>query len=107
MIAANLFMSTHKHDWRLGMIQNNIESWKKGNTSLHPISIENNCWIGPNCVFESDTYISHHSIICANSVVKSGVYPPYSLIGGTPAKIIKNIKGDLDIQKIVSGEQYE
>lgn len=96
MIGAGVFMSTYKHDWRIGMIQNDVPSWKKGNTSLGPISIESNVWIAPGCVFESDVYIGHHSIISANTLIKSGVYPPYSFIAGNPGKVIKSIKDELN-----------
>lgn len=101
MIANNVFISTYEHSWKKGMLQDNIESWKKGDTKTNCVSIENNCWIGPNCSFESNVYLGHHSVVCANTLVKSGIYPPYSLIGGAPCKVIKNIKNELDIESKV------
>lgn len=60
------------------------------------ISIESNVWVGPNVVFESNTFIGHHSVVAANSLVQSGIYPPYSFIAGNPAKIKHSIKKQLD-----------
>lgn len=99
MIAVNVFISTYYHNWRKGMLQDNVQSWKKGDTKNYIVSIEDNCWLGPNVVVEANTIIGHHSVICANTIVKSGIYPPYSLIGGNPGKIIKNIEGELIVEK--------
>lgn len=99
MIAVNVFISTYYHNWRKGMIQDNVQSWNKGDTKNYIVSIEDNCWLGPNVVVEANTIIGHHSVICANTIVKSGIYPPYSLIGGNPGKIIKNIEGELIIER--------
>ena len=87
MVARNVFISTYHHNWTLGMMQNETESWAKGNTSLKCVSIESNTWIGPGCVIEADVVVGHHSVIAANSFVKSGIYPPYSFIAGCPAKV--------------------
>jgi len=95
MMAKGIFASTYYHDWLIGMQQNDIPSWQKGNVRTEPISIEENVWIGPHCILESGVYIGHHSIVGGNSLIQRGVYPPYSFIAGIPAKIIKNIESSL------------
>lgn len=54
------------------------------------IYIEDDVWIGANVMITKGVNIGRHSVIAANSVVVSDV-KPYSLVGGNPAKLIKNI----------------
>lgn len=56
--------------------------------SKGPISIGHDVWIGAQCVILSGAVIGDGAIIAANSVVTGNV-PPYAIVGGTPAKIIK------------------
>lgn len=53
------------------------------------ITIENDCWIGANVVFLDGAYLGKGSVVAAGAVVR-GVFPPYSLIGGVPARIIRS-----------------
>lgn len=52
------------------------------------IIIEDDCWIGANAVITAGVTIGKHSIVAAGSVVTKSV-PPYSIVGGNPAKILK------------------
>ena len=56
--------------------------------SISPITIEDDVWIAANSVITAGTTIGCHSVIAAGSVVTKSV-PPYSLVAGTPARIIK------------------
>ncbi len=47
--------------------------------------------IGEGCVILPGVTIGEHSIIGANSVVTKNI-PPYSIVGGNPAKVIKVIR---------------
>ena len=55
------------------------------------ITIEDDVWIGANSVITSGVNIGHHSIIAAGAVVTKDV-APYTMVGGVPAKTIKNLK---------------
>ena len=55
-------------------------------TSL--ITIDDNVWIGANCVVTKGVNIGRHSIIAAGSVVNKDV-PPFSVVAGNPARVIK------------------
>lgn len=55
------------------------------------IIIGSNVWIGDKSTILSGVNIGEGSIIAANSVVTKDV-PPYSIVGGIPAKIIKSNK---------------
>lgn len=64
---------------------------KEQGTIRAPIFIDENCWIGAKVTILAGTKIGRHSVVAAGSVV-SGEFPPYSVIGGIPAKVIKEIK---------------
>jgi acetyltransferase-like isoleucine patch superfamily enzyme len=52
------------------------------------IRIENNCWIGSNAIVTAGITIGKHSIVAAGSVVTKDV-PPYTVVAGNPARIIR------------------
>jgi acetyltransferase-like isoleucine patch superfamily enzyme len=56
-----------------------------------PVCIEDNCWLGQNAVILKGATIGHDSIVGANSTVTHDV-PPYSVVAGNPARIIKRLK---------------
>ena len=53
------------------------------------ISIESDVWIGANATILDGVKISLGTIVAANSVVTNS-FPPYSIIGGIPAKFIRS-----------------
>ncbi|MEG1311858.1 MAG: CatB-related O-acetyltransferase [Romboutsia sp.] len=61
--------------------------------------IEDNVWIGANCVIMNGVTIGEGSVIGANSVVTKDI-PPYSVAVGMPAKVLKNRKEEFDIEDI-------
>lgn len=62
--------------------------------SPKPIVIEENVWIGHNAVILKGLTIGKGSVVAADSVVTKSI-PPYSLVAGNPARIVKNnIKWD-------------
>jgi acetyltransferase-like isoleucine patch superfamily enzyme len=61
--------------------------------STLPIVIEDDVWVGANSVILAGTSIGKHSIIAAGSVVKRSV-PPFTVVAGNPAKIIKQYDFD-------------
>ncbi|MDD1796224.1 sugar O-acetyltransferase [Enterovibrio sp. ZSDZ42] len=59
-------------------------------TYCKPIVVENDVWIGGSTVICQGVTIGARSVIAANSVVTRDV-PPDSLVGGSPAKVIRMI----------------
>lgn len=53
-----------------------------------PIIVEDDVWIGMNCIILSGIRIGKGAVIAAGSVITRDV-PPYSVVGGNPGKIIK------------------
>ena len=58
-------------------------------TSKGPVHIGNNVWIGDKATILPGVTIGDGAVIAANSVVTNDV-PAYAVMGGAPAKIIKN-----------------
>lgn len=52
-----------------------------------PIIIDDYVWIGPNVTILKNTHIGEGAVIGANAVVTKDI-PPYTIVGGVPAKII-------------------
>ena len=55
---------------------------------IKPIKIEDNVWIGCNSLILKGITIGHGAVIAAGSVITKDV-APNSLVGGNPAKVIK------------------
>lgn len=52
------------------------------------VKIEDDCWIAANSVILAGVTIGRGTVIAAGSVVTKDV-PPYSIVAGVPAKVIK------------------
>ncbi|MGV5001027.1 CatB-related O-acetyltransferase [Shewanella xiamenensis] len=65
-------------------------------TSKGGIKIDDDVWIGFNSIILSGVHIGRGSIVAAGSVVTKS-FPPYSVIGGNPAKFIKERLSSDDI----------
>lgn len=81
---SQLFTPTHSLDYRS---RRNWETW------CLPITIEDDVWIGGNVCICQGVTIGARSVVAAGSVVTSDV-PPDTLVGGTPAKVIKALNND-------------
>ncbi|MFC4688703.1 CatB-related O-acetyltransferase [Epilithonimonas pallida] len=75
--------------------QNKDEATTKG-----PIIIEDDVWIGMNSIILSGIRLSQGCVVAAGSVIAKS-FPPYSIIGGNPAKILKKRFDDNTIQELL------
>jgi acetyltransferase-like isoleucine patch superfamily enzyme len=55
------------------------------------VTVEEGAWIGTRAVILDGVNIGKNSIVAAGSIVTKDV-PPYTIVGGIPARIIKNRK---------------
>ena len=53
-----------------------------------PVEIGNDCWIGENAFLVGGITIGDGAVVLAGAVVTMDV-PPYAIVGGVPAKIVK------------------
>jgi acetyltransferase-like isoleucine patch superfamily enzyme len=56
-----------------------------------PISIGDHCWIGINALVLKGVTLGQGTVVAAGSVVGSGEYPPFSLLAGNPARVIRSV----------------
>ena len=55
----------------------------------HDVIIEKDVWIGSNVTILEGVRVGRGATIAAGAVVNKDV-PPYSIVGGVPAKVIKH-----------------
>ena len=60
----------------------------QGNSVEMPVFIEDDVWLGRRAIVLPGVKIGKGAVIAAGSVVTKDI-PPYSLVGGNPARIIK------------------
>lgn len=84
-IGPNCTIYTHDHDYK----QNKKIPWK-GEAIRKPVVIEDGAWVGAGVIILSGITIGRGAVIAAGSVVTKDV-DPSSLVGGVPAKNIKEI----------------
>ncbi len=78
-----MLTTAHRHnrlDMPMGM---------QGGVEIRPIVIEDDVWIGQRAIILPGVTIGTGCIVGAGAVVTKS-FPPYSVIGGNPAKIIKS-----------------
>lgn len=106
----NFFLhANHRHDWvttssmLLGPVDKNIENmmFEMGHPKCNgDINIENDVWVGAKSTIMSGVKISNGAVIAATSTVTKDV-PPYAIVGGNPAKIIKYRFTELQIDLLL------
>ena len=84
MIAPNVGLYSATHPIRAEERYNGVELGL-------PISIGDNCWIGAGAVINPGVTIGNNVVVASGAVVTKN-FPDNVLIGGCPAKIIKELK---------------
>ena len=79
MIGPNVRIVTDNHDFANRMV-----------LRCKPVHIERNAWIGVGAIILPGVTIGENAVVAAGSVVTKDV-APNTIVGGNPAKFIKNI----------------
>lgn len=87
LIGSNVFIIDYNHG---GYIPNEDKGYIGNRLESKRIIIEDNTWIGQNAIILPGVTIGKGAIVGAGAVVTKNV-PPYSVVGGNPARIIKNV----------------
>lgn len=70
-------------------MKDDLWTWKYARSK--PIKIEDNVWIGRNSIILKGVTIGKGSIVALGSIVTKDV-PPYSIVAGNPAKVVKKLE---------------
>ncbi len=84
LIGHNVVLATINHDLNPAMNRKNHYA---------PIYIGAHVWIGSNATVLPGVTIGDWSVVAAGAVVTKDV-PPYTVVGGVPARILKNISAE-------------
>lgn len=102
MMAQNIVISGLNHGYE--DIQFSI---REQLTITNHIYIKDEAWIGANSVIVAGVTIGKHSIVAAGSVVTKNV-PDYTIVAGSPAKIVKQYNFETEtwdkVSKLVSNK---
>ena len=79
------------HNVVLATLNHNEDPARRSETNPSPIIIGKNVWIGANATITPGVTIGDGAIVAAGSVVTRDV-PPDTIVGGVPAKVLRQVK---------------
>ena len=85
MMGCDVVVITRNHAFD----RTDIPMMHQGFEEERPVVIGNDVWIGDRVIIMPGVHVGDGSIIAAGAVVTHDV-PPYTIVGGVPAKVIKS-----------------
>ena len=82
LIGHNVVIATVNHD---------LDPANGRKNSYLPVKLGNHVWVGSNAVILPGVTVGEWAVIAAGAVVTRDV-PPYTVVGGVPAKVIKTVE---------------
>lgn len=79
------------HNVVIATINHGIAPENRGDNIPAPVVLERNVWIGSNATILPGVTIGENSVVAAGAVVTKSV-PPNTIVGGVPAKVIREIE---------------
>lgn len=86
LIADRVFITDADHNFSDVTIPIRLQ----GDSFLGAVTLRDGCWIGIGSVILPGVTIGRNAVVAANAVVTKDV-PDYAVVGGVPAKIIKQL----------------
>jgi len=87
LISYNVSIMDHDHN----VLDPDVPPLESGITEGREITIEDECFVGAHSFILKGVRLGKRSVVGANSVVTKS-FPPYSVIAGSPAKLIRMLK---------------
>lgn len=84
LLASGVVITSENH----GRDPETTESYADTPLEAEPVTIGRGCWIGENVIITPGVTLGDRCIVAAGAVVTKS-FPPYSMVGGVPAQIIK------------------
>lgn len=89
MMGADVVVITHNHAFS----RTDIPMMEQGFEKEQPVVIGNDVWIGDRVIILPGVHVGDGAILAAGAVVNRDV-PPYAVVGGVPARVIRMRKTD-------------
>lgn len=90
-ISSGAHVLTHSSAWRC------VSERRYSRVDEAATVIEDYVFVGENATILKGCRVGHHSIVAAGAVVlEDTVIPPYSLVAGVPARIVRSIRDDVE-----------
>jgi acetyltransferase-like isoleucine patch superfamily enzyme len=90
-ISSGAHIITHSTVWRC------VSERRFSENQRAPVEIGDYCFIGENATVLRGAKIGHHSVIAAGAVVPEFMdIPPYSMVKGVPARVVRSIKEEIE-----------
>ena len=84
LIASDVMISSENH----GINPESAETYGAVPLDAEPVEIGDGCWLGEKSCIMPGVVLGRRCIVAASAVVTKS-FPPYSLVAGVPAKVIK------------------
>lgn len=94
------FVSSFKQNGHSLYDKSVFDEFKYADTEGHFIVIGNDVWIGASVTLVNGVTIGDGAVVLAGSVVTKDV-PPYAIVGGVPAKVLKYRFNEEDIKLLL------
>ena len=82
------FFSTHKQAGFTFVEKSTFQEIRHADADKHAVVIGNDVWIGDNAIILAGVQIGDGAVVAAGAVVTKDV-PPYAIVGGVPATLIR------------------
>ncbi len=86
LIAGRGYITDHDHVFNIPNVAPLHAGWE-----VKPVIIEDGIWIGEGASMLKGVRVGKRAVVGANGVVTKD-FPSYTVVGGVPATIIKNIR---------------
>jgi acetyltransferase-like isoleucine patch superfamily enzyme len=94
----------HRTDWittyPFNVLFNEFSNFKEHPKSKGNVKIGNDVWVGMNVIILSGVTVGDGAVIGAGAVVSKDV-PPYAIVAGNPAKIVKTRFSPTEISRLL------